>query len=222
MGSKSTVLSVIGAIAIVLGLIVTLINLLGFLKPDFKLRATGSYVNIAIPDLIFEEMMSYLRENLPYSSWGTDYFYSNSATTTNILSFRQTESVLEFNIENLGRKTARSIKLELPFSGLYSLSASDQVDQFTKIIPLGDFNPTNKIKVLVWAETNISQYEEEKTKVTYDGGWSSIRYPRLIGSIWSFFINNFFYLVAWVPLAAWLLLPKALKQKIDSFLNKKL
>ncbi|MEK7507577.1 MAG: hypothetical protein AAB602_00630 [Patescibacteria group bacterium] len=213
-------LKIVGIISIVLTLILSIINLLGLFKPDFRLRAIGNYVNVAIPDALFEDMRSYLEESIPYTSWKGDYFYPYSATTTNLMHFRYIESILEFDIENLGNKSAKDMKLEIPFSGFYSLG-NGQVNQFTEIISLGNLNPTNKINVLVWAKTNVSRYDEGKTRVTYDGGWSGINYPRRVGSIWSFLIDNFFYFVIWVLLVFWLLFGKFLMYKVIGFFNKK-
>jgi hypothetical protein len=104
------------------------------------------------------------------------------------------ESFLRLGIENIGKQSAKNVRIDLPFDGLFILDGDTELKDFTKSIQIGDLQPSDKKSVEVWSVWR-SFYPTSEVKVIHDNGTSEVSYPTQVRGMTAWVIENSFLLV---------------------------
>lgn len=90
--------------------------------------------------------------------------------------------IWSFKIENLGTVPIEDLLLEIPYGGFFKINTqkgNKKKGDFKNRIPLGELSPGYSINIICWIENryySISEYDEEKTRITHKYGWEEIDY----------------------------------------------
>ncbi len=100
------------------------------------------------------------------------------------------DSIWLITVENQGKKQVHDLVLELPFDGLYEvrqIGATTVFTEFQRIISLNSLRPSNKLQVILWANSPYyptttwcqnGMYNE--TQITHPDGVVNIKYEERV------------------------------------------
>jgi len=201
----------VGKFSLIVALIWGLIQIFSFFSAsDYSITVDGEHSFWELPESFKRELVD-LKYSVIYDSLETllpiigdekkrkktarslyEYFHSQIDSAFDY-DFRYVRSIWSFKLRNEGKKEIKDLRLELPFDGFYNLKGSGEgpiSSKFSKNIKVGDLRPSNEYYVTVWSEQTSESFYENDTRVTYENGIITIRYPAKVTGLLAWFARN--------------------------------
>lgn len=206
MGSPQTekqnrVWSIIGKIALVLGIIWVFIQMYSYLtKNDVEIEAQVFYGSFSIPEGIF------------------DFYSSEGCTAKLAYEYSKLRAYWHTVITNTGEIEADSIRLTLPMTEFIRIVRENGDTTFRASgdqISLGNLQPKESIVVQAWCDnTIVGLLHADKVRLTHSTGVGEVAVMQPVGPFWAwasfqwrilkdilFFLIPLLALIAFMPIA---------------------